>query len=68
MNRITKYRFDKKTKNEIIDEIYNYTKDEFLEGFDTDHNFNKAKTLIKKINYNEPIELEHLLKRIKTEH
>ncbi|MDT2944126.1 hypothetical protein [Lactococcus lactis] len=68
MNRITKYRFDKKTKNEIIDEIYNYTKDEFLEGVDTDHNFNKAKTLIKKINYNEPIELEHLLKRIKTEH
>ncbi len=68
MNRITKYRFDKKTKNEIIDEIYNYTKKEFLEGFDTDHNFNKAKTLIKKINYNEPIELEHLLKRIKTEH
>lgn len=49
MNRITKYRFDKKTKNEIIDVIYNYTKDEFLEGFDTDHNFNKAKTLIKKL-------------------
>lgn len=68
MNLITKYRFDKKTKNEIIDEIYNYTKDEFSEGIDTDHNFIKATTLIKEINYNEPIELEHLLKNIKTEH
>ena len=43
MSLITKYRFDKKTKNKIIDEIYNYTKDEFSEGFNTDHNFNKAK-------------------------
>lgn len=69
MNLITKYRFDKKTKNEIIDEIYNYTKDEFLEGVDTDHNFNKAKTLIREIkDDNKPIELEHLLKNIKTEH
>lgn len=68
MNLIT-YRFDKKTKNKIIDEIYNYTKDEFPEGLDTDHNFNKATTLIKEINhYNEPIELEHLLNKIKTEH
>ena len=67
MNRITKYRFDKKTKNEIIDEIYNYIKDEFSEGLDTDHNFMEAKTLIKKINYNEPIELEHLHKNIKIE-
>lgn len=69
MNLITKYRFDKKTKNKIIDEIYNYTKDEFSEGFNTDHNFNKAKTLIKEINhYNEPLELEHLLKNTKTEY
>lgn len=69
MSLITKYRFDKKTKNEIIDEIYNYTKDKFSEGLDTDHNFIKATTLIKEIkDYNKPIELEHLLKRIKTEH
>lgn len=68
MNRITKYRFDKKTKNEIIDEIYNYTKDTFSEGWDTDHNFNRATTLIKEIkDCNKPIELEHLLKCIKTE-
>lgn len=68
MNRITKYRFDKKTKNEIIDEIYNYTKDEFSEGWDTDHNFNSATTLIKEIkDCNKPIELEHLLKCIKIE-
>lgn len=67
MTLIRKYRFDKKTKNKIIDEIYNYTKKEFLKGVDTDHNFNKAKTLIKAINYNEPIELEHLLKNIKIE-
>ncbi|MDM7535675.1 hypothetical protein QUE06_12125 [Lactococcus lactis] len=68
MSLITKYRFDKKTKNEIIDEIYNYTKDKFSEGRDTDHNFNSATTLIKEIkDCNEPIELEHLLKRIKIE-
>lgn len=68
MNRITKYRFDKKTKNEIIDEIYNYTKDTFSEGWDTDHNFNRATTLIKEIkDCNKPIELEHLLKCIKIE-
>lgn len=68
MNRITKYRFDKKTKNEIIDEIYNYTKDTFSEGWDTDHNFIKATTLIKEIkDCNKPIELEHLLKCIKIE-
>ncbi|NYZ59599.1 hypothetical protein [Lactococcus lactis] len=69
MSLITKYRFDKKTKNEIIDEIYNYTKDEFSKGLDTDHNFIKATTLIKEIkDYNKPIELEHLLKNIKTEY
>ena len=69
MSLITKYQFNKKTKNEIIDEIYNYTKDKFSEGWDTDHNFNKATTLIKEIKqYNKPIELEHLLKNIKTEH
>ncbi|MEI3628321.1 hypothetical protein [Lactococcus lactis] len=68
MSLITKYRFDKKTKNKIIDEIYNYTKDKFSEGFDTDHNFIKAITLIEEIkDYYKPIELEHLLKNIKTE-
>lgn len=68
MSLITKYRFDKKTKNEIIDEIYNYTKDEFSKGWDTDHNFNSATTLIKEIkDCNKPIELEHLLKCIKIE-
>lgn len=36
---------------------------------DTDHNFIKATTLIKEIkDYNKPIELEHLLKNIKTEY
>lgn len=68
MSLITKYRFDKKTKNEIIDEIYNYIKDEFSKGLDTDHNFIKATTLIKEIkDCNKPIELEHLLKCIKIE-
>lgn len=68
IRQIPIYSFNERTKKKVINYIYNYTKSEFGEYLDTDHNCIRARVLVTSISeVYKPIELEHLLSQLKIE-